>query len=147
MGMGPHTQCQRRSNRGWKQASLSFRNMKYYRVLIHRISSQMPCRPWASICQMGCLQGQAGIDPVTVFNTRTKQGDRKKSQGSDICTPQLFSMVGGSEDLWADTSPWMLPGTDLFALFPPWSGVQGYRLTQGPLKTISKQWRNTTHHF
>lgn len=79
MGMGPHTQCRRRSNRGWKQASLSFWKMKYCRVLIRCISSQMPGRPGGSTCQMGYLRGQAGIDPVTVCNTRTKQGDRKSS--------------------------------------------------------------------
>lgn len=81
------------------------------------------------------------------YSTQGQNKETEKAQGSDICTPQLFSMAGGSEDLWADTSPWMLPGTDLFAPFPPWSGVQGSRLTQGPLRTISKQWRNATHHF
>lgn len=52
-------------------------------------------------------------------------------------------MAGGSEDLWADTLPWTLGCIDLSALFPPWSGVQGYCLTQEPLNTASEQW---PHH-
>lgn len=47
MGIGQHTQCQRQSKWGWKQASLSFCKMKYHRVLIHCISSQIPGRPRA----------------------------------------------------------------------------------------------------
>ena len=48
-------------------------------------------------------------------------------------------MAGGSEDLRADTFPWTPPRIDLPAPSPPQSGVQGYRLTQGPGRTISKQ--------
>ena len=48
-------------------------------------------------------------------------------------------MAGGSEDLRADTFPWTPPRVDLPAPSPPQSGVQGYRLTQGPGRTISKQ--------
>lgn len=90
MGIGPHTQGGRRSNQGWKQASLGFWKMKYCRVLIHCISSQIPGGPGASTCQMGCLRGQVRIDPVTVFNTRTKQGDRKSSGFWHLHTTAVF---------------------------------------------------------
>lgn len=92
-----------------------------------------------------CLWGLAGIDSITAFYVRTKQGDRK-SLGFRHLPAALFFMAGGSEDLWADTFPWAFPYIDLSVPFPPWSVFSATVMTHVPQKFLLKQHPITTHH-
>lgn len=145
MGIGQHTQYQRQSQWGWKQASPSFRKMKYRRVLIHCISSQIPGRPGAYLLN-GLLLRPIRTRSSYTFSHKDKTRRQKKRRVQTFASCSCFLVAGGSEDLWADILPWTLPCVDLSAPSPPWSGVQGYRLTQEPVRTISKQqpWHNSS---
>lgn len=89
MGIGQHTQCQRQSKWGWKQASLSFCKMKYCRVLIHCISSRIPGRPRTYLLN-GLPLRPSGNRSSYSFHSRTKQGDRKSSRFRHLQAAAVF---------------------------------------------------------